>query len=130
MSDPFGTAAADDWSEAFGVGAARSEEPGGDPTDPAATAGADAVTGAFDFEPDSVSSDDDYDFTGDGVVDRHDVHEAISGFHDFHVDEAEEAHHEPVDHHVDGHHADGHVDDLALPHHQHDPHDGGGLLGF
>jgi hypothetical protein len=41
---------------------------------------------AFDVEPDDVAADDDLDFTGDGHVDGADLHEALFGFHDFHVD--------------------------------------------
>jgi hypothetical protein len=122
MSDPFGpgTDGEADWSEAFGLGASRPGEGAGDAADPAdAGADAGAVTSAFDFEPDSVSSDDDYDFTGDGVVDHHDVHEALSGFHDFHVDEPAPAHHEPVDHHAEDH---------GVPDHHHGAHDGGDLF--
>jgi hypothetical protein len=126
MSDLFGGAddGGADWSEAFGVGASRPED-----ADGVDVGGADAgaVSGAFDFEPDGVSSDDDYDFTGDGVVDHHDVHEALSGFHDFHVEEPEPSHHEPVDHHVDDHASHGLHHDA---HDVHDAHDGGELFGF
>lgn len=42
---------------------------------------------AFEFEPDYVpDTDTDWDLTGDGVVDHHDLHEAGTGLHDFHVD--------------------------------------------
>jgi hypothetical protein len=42
---------------------------------------------AFEFEPDYVpDTDTDWDLTGDGVVDSHDMHEAASGLHDFSVD--------------------------------------------
>jgi hypothetical protein len=45
---------------------------------------------AFEFEPDYVpDSDTDWDVTGDGVVDHHDAHEAMTGFQDFHVDDAD-----------------------------------------
>lgn len=122
----------DAWSEAFGVGASRPGEgddgtgvPGADPA-----AGADAVTSAFDFEPDGVSSDEDYDVTGDGIVDHHDAHEALTGFHDFHVGEADAVHAGHGDH---GDHGDVHGDFAAshdaphdAGHHLHDgAHDGG-----
>ena len=61
----------------------------------------------------------DRKITGDGVVDHHDVHEALSGLHDFHVDEPTPEHHEPVDHHEPVGHAEHH------PHH--DTHE---LFGF
>jgi len=45
---------------------------------------------AFEFESDYVpDTDTDWDITGDGVVDHHDAHEAMSGFHDFQVDDAD-----------------------------------------
>jgi hypothetical protein len=45
---------------------------------------------AFEFEPDYVpDTDTDWDITGDGVVDHHDAHEAMTGFSDFHVDDAD-----------------------------------------
>ena len=45
---------------------------------------------AFEFESDYVAdTDTDWDITGDGVVDHHDLHEAVSGFHDFHVDDSD-----------------------------------------
>lgn len=123
MPDPFDVDQG--WSEAFGGGA----EPDRVSGDDEAGAGQAAVSTAFDFEPDEVSSDEDYDFTGDGVVDAHDVHEVLTGFHDFHVDEAD------VDHPAAGHHPDEPVDDHGgghLGHHLHQAgHDGGGeLFGF
>jgi hypothetical protein len=45
---------------------------------------------AFEFEPDYVpDTDTDWDVTGDGVVDHHDAHEAMTGFSDFGVDDAD-----------------------------------------
>jgi hypothetical protein len=45
---------------------------------------------AFEFDSDYVpDTDTDWDITGDGVVDHHDFHEAVSGFHDFHVEDAD-----------------------------------------
>jgi hypothetical protein len=45
---------------------------------------------AFEFEADYVpDTDSDWDVTGDGVVDHHDAHEAMTGFHDFHVDDSD-----------------------------------------
>jgi hypothetical protein len=45
---------------------------------------------AFEFDTDYVAdTDTDWDITGDGVVDHHDLHEAASGFHDFHVDDTD-----------------------------------------
>ncbi len=129
MSDPFDVDHDQAWSEAFGIGASHPSD--ADPV--AAEAGADATTSAFDFEPDEVSSDEDYDFTGDGVVDHHDVHEVLTGFHDFHVDDADLGH-DGIDHHGDpgAQDADGHLDahdpGPADPHQagHHDAVDGGG----
>jgi hypothetical protein len=45
---------------------------------------------AFEFEPEYVpDTDTDWDVTGDGVVDHHDAHEAMTGFGDFDVDDAD-----------------------------------------
>jgi hypothetical protein len=45
---------------------------------------------AFELEPDYVpDTDTDWDVTGDGVVDHHDAHEAMTGFGDFQVDDAD-----------------------------------------
>jgi hypothetical protein len=45
---------------------------------------------SFEFETDYVpDTDTDWDITGDGVVDHHDAHEAMTGFHDFHVDDSD-----------------------------------------
>lgn len=128
VPDPFD--ADEGWSEAFGGGAevARASR------DDEAGAGRADVSSAFDFEPDEVSSDDDYDFTGDGVVDHHDVHEVLTGFHDFQVDEAD-THHPDVHHHDHDIHPTEPVDDHGaghLGHHLHDGGHGGGgdLLGF
>ena len=138
MSDPFDVDHDDAWSEAFGIGASHPDD-----ADPAAGSAADAASAgsAFDFEPDEVSSDDDYDFTGDGVVDHHDVHEALAGFHDFHVEDADLGHH-GGDHHddpgqhghddLDGHldpHDPGHVDAHHTGHHD-VVDDGGGHFAF
>jgi hypothetical protein len=47
-------------------------------------------TSAFEFDTDYVpDTDTDWDITGDGVVDHHDLHEAVSGFHDFHVEDTD-----------------------------------------
>lgn len=126
MSDPFDVDH-EAWSEAFGGGAEPSHRSG----DLDAGGGQAAGSSTFDFEPDEVSSDDDYDFTGDGVVDGHDVHEVLTGFHDFHVDEADTGHHDVVDHHADDNPHEA-VDDLGaghVDHHLHHAgHDGGGEL--
>jgi hypothetical protein len=123
VADPFDVDHTD-WSDAFGSGAV----PGHDlPADDGGDG--DAVSAAFDFEPDEVSSDEDYDFTGDGVVDHHDVHEVLTGFHDFHVEEPDTVHHEGLDHHAD-HLGDQRGDHLGQ-HFHHDGHDGGAeLFGF
>ena len=45
---------------------------------------------AFEFDTDYVpDTDTDWDITGDGVVDHHDLHEAVTGLHDFHVDDTD-----------------------------------------
>ena len=85
-----------------------------------------------------MSSDDDYDFTGDGVVDHHDVHEVLTGFHDFHVADADLGHHDADAHDDpggddhDGHldpHDPGHVDAHHTGHHD-VVDDGGGHFAF
>ncbi len=51
---------------------------------------------AFEFDSDYVpDTDTDWDLTGDGVVDHHDAHEALTGFHDFHVDPEDSHGHAP-----------------------------------
>jgi hypothetical protein len=57
---------------------------------------------------------------GPGADGAADWSEALSGFHDFHVDEPAPAQHEPVDHHAEDH---------GVPdHHHHGAHDGGDLF--
>jgi hypothetical protein len=51
----------------------------------------------FDADPGDVASDADLDFTGDGLVDAADVHEAVTGFFDFDVDPGADAADVPAD---------------------------------
>ncbi|HLM63136.1 MAG TPA: hypothetical protein VK306_02470 [Acidimicrobiales bacterium] len=68
------------------------------------------VIGAFDVDPADVTPDDDLDFTGEGHVDRADLHEAPNGLSDFHVEDHAAAHDGGHDHGPDPvhlHHRDG-----------------------
>lgn len=61
------------------------------PDEVAAFDGGDELS-PFELEPDYVpDTDTDWDVTGDGVVDEHDLHEAGTALSDFHVD-ADDSH--------------------------------------
>ena len=114
-------------SLADGFGAADLDEPGTDSTDGGGYSGAGATDSygdsvcalegpgevdlsetedlasadggnVFDRDPGEVASDTDLDFTGDGLIDTADLHEAVTGFFDFDVDTGSYAADVPADH--------------------------------
>jgi hypothetical protein len=68
----------------FGSG---SSEPADDTTSALDSTAAEEPSDPYDVDPADVESDTDLDLTGDGLVDQHDFHEAVTSFFDFDVDE-------------------------------------------